>query len=76
MKPTREISDAWIIRGIDSKRLSGTSIKGKLTITSEMILIDGDRVVFYIHFSSVLYLYSVVQVGNMLLVHNYYSRLL
>lgn len=44
MKPTREISDAWIVRGIDSKRLFGTCIPGKLTITSEVILIDGDRV--------------------------------
>ena len=50
-KPTREISDAWIVRarqslarGIDSKRLFGTCIKGKLTITSEVTLIDGDRV--------------------------------
>ena len=44
MKPTREISNAWIVRGIDSKRLFGTCIPGKLTITSEVILIDGDRV--------------------------------
>lgn len=43
-KPIREISDAWIVRGIDSKKLFGTCIPGKLTISSEVVLIDGDRV--------------------------------
>ena len=44
MKPTREISNAWIVRGIDIRRLFGTCIPEKLTITSEVLLIDGDRV--------------------------------
>jgi len=43
-KPTYDVTDAWIVRGIDTEVLMGITKRGTLRRTSPVVLKEGNKI--------------------------------